>query len=231
MRRSPQLGFAFRTWGGRRRGAGRKRSSGRRSVPHRPRHAHDPRCPLHVTLRAHAGLPSLRENRLHVALREALGAASSTTFRILHYSVQRDHVHLIVEADAATGLRRGMQGFAIRAAKAVNRALGRRGRVWGDRFHARMLARPREVRNALIYVLQNWRKHLRNVRGLDPWSSAAWFTGWRQPCAVPPGRPPVARARTWLAGVGWRRFGLVGPDEVPTDARRCRARPSTDSRR
>ena len=220
MRRTPQLTLAFRTWGGRRRGAGRKRIATRRSVAHRPRPAHDPRCPAHVTLRARDGLPSLRSGRLHGPLGKAIQAASDATFRILHYSVQRDHVHLIVEADTATGLRSGMQGFAIRAAKAVNRALGRRGRVWGDRFHSHALATPREVRNALIYVLQNWRKHLRNVRGLDPWSSAAWFTGWRQPSAMPPGRPPVSRARTWLASVGWRLLGLVGADEAPRDPAR-----------
>ena len=129
--------------------------------------------------------------------------------------MQRDHVHLLVEGDGVIVLRRGVQGLSIRVAKAINRTLQRHGKVWADRFHARSLATPREVRNALVYILQNVRKHLRGVRGLDPRSSAAWFTGWRTEVVPPPGRPPIASARTWLASVGWRRHGLVGIDEAP----------------
>jgi putative transposase len=150
-----------------------------------------------------------------VAVRAAFAQASTKRFRVLHFTVQRDHVHLILEGDACCDLTRGIQGLAIRVAKAVNRALGRHGKVWDDRYHLRALATPREVRHALVYVLQNWRKHLHAVRGLDPRSSAAWFTGWRSSVTVPPGQSPVARARTWLASVGWRRYGLIGFDEVP----------------
>ena len=215
MRATRQLELPIRSWGGRRAGAGRKPNPGRRSVAHRRRPMHDPRCPVHVTLRARRDLPSLRGDRIFPTLRAALAAASRKAFRVLHYSVQHDHVHLLVEADASSSLRPGIQGLAIRVAKAVNRAIHRRGRVWSDRHHARMLATPRDVRNALIYVLQNWRKHHRNVRGLDPRSSAAWFAGWR---TTPPGvaeTPPVAEPRTWLARIGWRRGGLVGVDEAP----------------
>jgi hypothetical protein len=97
-----------------------------------------------------------------------------------------------------------------------NRVLGRHGRVWADRYHARPLTTPREVRNALVYVLQNWRKHLPGFRGFDPCSSAAWFRGWKKtaPAEVAE-RPLVAAARTWLATVGWRQLGLVGTDEAP----------------
>jgi hypothetical protein len=87
---------------------------------------------------------------------------------VLHFSVQHDHVHLLVEADGHTGLRRGIQGLAIRIAKGINRALHRHGRIWADRYHSRTLNTPREVRHALVYVLQNWRKHLSGVRGSRP---------------------------------------------------------------
>jgi hypothetical protein len=129
--------------------------------------------------------------------------------------VQADHLHLVVEADEPTGLSRGIQGLAIRAARAINRALGRRGRVWADRFHAHALKTPREVRNALVYVLNNFRKHLRGARGMDPLSSARWFGGWKE--RMPPSldRSPVARARTWLARVGWQRHGRIGLTETP----------------
>jgi putative transposase len=207
------------TWGGRRDGAGRK-PSGRRRVPHVRRAVHDGRCPVHVTLRASDGIPSLRRGDIFVVVRAAFAEASCDRFRLLHYSVQRDHVHLLVEADESNALRRGVQGLTIRAAKAVNRALCRHGTVWADRYHARGLPTPREVRHALIYVLQNWRKHFVGVRGFDPRSSAAWFGGWRMATTAPPGRSPVAAARTWLASVGWRRHGSIGIEEAPRPSSR-----------
>src|SRR5262249_9125783 len=110
---------------------------------------------------------------------------------------------------------RGCQGLAVRIAKAVNRALGRRGAVWGDRYHARWLRTPREVRAALVYVLQNWRKHVPGARGLDPRSTARGFEGWRRAPPRPAGPAPMRAPRTWLARVGWLRHGRLGVDEGP----------------
>ncbi len=228
MARRGQLELRIRTWGGRRAGAGRRPAEGRRHVPHRRREPHDPRCPLHVTMRARPGLPSLRGNRVFAAVRGALRAGSRKPFRIIEFSVQADHVHLIVGADRnALVLVRGLQGLAIRVAKAINRALGRVGRVWGDRYHARLLRRPREVRHALVYVLQNWRKHLKTVRGFDPCWSAAWFGGWRQSVALASVPSPVAMPHTWLVTVGWRRHGLIGCDEAPARPRGIHDRQAT----
>ena len=173
-----------------------------------------------MTLRACSGLPSLREGRTFVAVRGALADASGDAFRLLQFSVQADHLHLVVEADVPTGLTRRIQGLAIRVAKAINRALGRRGRVWGDRFHARSLPTPREVRNAFLYVLANWRKHVRGARGFDARSSAAWFDGWGTAVATPVGAAPVVDPRTWLARIGWRRHGPIDVDEAPRGGRR-----------
>jgi len=88
-------------------------------------------------------------------MRAALARASRRRFRLLQFSIQADHVHLIVEGDDATAFRRRIEGLAIRVAKAVNRVLRRHGRVWADRHHTRDLRTPREVRHALVYVLQN----------------------------------------------------------------------------
>ena len=200
-------------------------------MPHRRRLPHDRRCPAHVTLRAATGVPSLRDDLPFNAVRAALAAASTARFRVLHFSVQHDHLHLLVEAEEPTGFERGVRGLAIRVAKAVNRALGRAGQLWGDRYHARMLRTPREMRNALIYVLNNWRKHIPRARGLDPRSSAAWFGGWSKPPAQPTGPHPVSRARTWLAAVGWRLHGLLNVDERPAQSSTIRKPPSeSDSR-
>ena len=150
-RASRQLELVIRTWGGRRRGAGRKPAPGRRQTPHRRRTPHDPRCPVHVTLRARSGLPSLRGDAVFGAVRRAFAAASRNSFRLLQFSVQSDHLHLLAEADEPTRLTRGVQGLAIRLARAINHVLRRRGRVWDGRYHAHMLRTPREIRNALLY--------------------------------------------------------------------------------
>jgi hypothetical protein len=88
--------------------------------------------------------------------------------------------------------------------------------VWGDRYHARALGTPREVRNAIVYVLMNAKKHRRGAVGLDPCSSAWWFDGWKTPLQTgPPDRPVVELAKTWLLKTGWKRHGLIGRDERP----------------
>ena len=215
-----QLELRPRTWGGKRDGAGRKPKPGRRAVPHVRRAQHDARCPAHVTLRAGSDVPSLRDDRLLHVLQRTFRAANSARFRLLAFSIQRDHLHLEVEADGPMGFVRGMQGFAIRVAKAVNRAVGRRGSVWAGRYHARVLRTPREVRAALVYVIQNFRKHIRTAFGLDPYSSARWFTGWSTPVPPVDKASPVVAARTWLGRVGWRRAGPIHPDESPHPRRR-----------
>lgn len=221
MRTLPiQLELQPRTWGGRRLGAGRKPSGRRVGVAHRVRPDHEARHPVHVTLRAQRALPSLREARIFPVLRQALAKTSRKGLRLVAFSVQVDHVHLLVEATDGHTLGRGLQGLSIRLARAVNRVLRRRGRVWADRYHARPLGTPREVRNGLVYVLQNWRKHLSAVSGLDPCSSAAWFAGFREPMPGPRITSPVLPPRTWLAAVGWRRHGLIGIEEQPAPTRR-----------
>src|SRR6185295_11134977 len=200
-RRSTQLSLPTPCpWGGRRRGAGRKLTPGRRpGVPHRARPRHAAAHPVHVTLRTVAAVRCLRSSRVYPAVRRALTAASHANFRVIQFSVQDDHVHLIAEAEQARTLSGGVRGLAIRLARAVNRVLGRRGRVWGDRYHARALTTPRAVRHALVYVLMNFRKHQDAGTEFDPCSSAAWFAGWRAPTAATiVGPPPVAVARTWL---------------------------------
>jgi putative transposase len=170
-------------------------------------------------MRARAGLPSLRAPRLFQAIRESVRAGSRNTFRIVHFSVQGDHVHLVVEAQDAGALSSGAIGLSVRTARAINGVLGRRGSVWGDRCHTHALKTPRETRNALVYVLMNFRKHRPADRSpVDPCSSAPWFEGFRRAVPAPPGVAPTWRPRTWLATTGWRRHGLIDPAERPRPA-------------
>jgi REP element-mobilizing transposase RayT len=207
-------------WGGARAGAGRKLVAARPSPPHRPRAPHVARWPVHVTLRARLGIPSLRSTRIFSTLRVSLSASHKSAFRVVHFSVQNDHVHLVVEADAPVALVRGVQGLAGRCAKAVNRAAARRGRVWNSRYHAHALRTPTETRRGLVYVLLNFRKHLGAAPGVDARRSGPWFGGWRTPVPAPRDGVPVAAPRTWLATVGWRRAGgAIAFDERPALAR------------
>jgi REP element-mobilizing transposase RayT len=179
------------------------------------------RFPAHVTLKVRRGLRTLRDVRIVRALEATLAEACERgDFRVAQYSIQADHLHFLVEADDRTALGRGMKSIAARVARAVNRVLGRRGRVLRDRYHLRVLETPREVRRALIYVINNARKHLGarapRVGRVDPASSGPWFHGWREGIVALARSPaPVARARTWLLRVGWQRHGLLDPSEVP----------------
>jgi hypothetical protein len=133
--------------------------------------------------------------------------------------VQQDHVHAIVEGDGPDALIAGIRSLVIRIALAVKSA-ARVRKAWGDRYHARELTTPREVRHAIAYVLLNFRKHLRAPAGIDPCSSGPWFSGWA--CSPPPAAAPAptSPARTWLAATGWRRLGLIHTHEQPGSTRR-----------
>ena len=221
------------SWGGKRKGAGRKRLAARPNVPHRARPAHGAGHPVLVTLRA--GFRPLRSQHVFPTICIALYGANrggSTRFRILHSSVQWDHVHMIVEASDQRALSAGIQSVAIRVARYVNALVMRRGRFWADRWHGRALTSPRQVRNALVYVLANFRKHAkaRVAPGIDAFSSAVRFDGWHGFGAgegLPRAGPlihgslahwvVVAESKTWLGRVGWRRAGLVRVDETPRD--------------
>ena len=211
------LRLRYTGWGGRREGAGRKSGSDPR-IRHASRESFPRGVPCHVTLKVEEGVPSLRSVRLVQELEQSWGTASDRgDFRLVHYSLQANHVHLIVEATDAAALGRGMKAIGARLARAANRVFGRRGRVLADRYHMRTLRTPREVRNALRYVLLNARRHARKARGkrLDPASSARWFDGWRLGGVPSADEPAVAEARTWLLRKGWRRYGLLDPAEVP----------------
>jgi REP element-mobilizing transposase RayT len=206
------------SWGGARKNAGRKPKGKYAGIAHRARPFHEGREPVLVTERFARALPSMRDPVLGKAIADCVRESRSRTFRVIHFSIQGDHLHLIVEAGSKASLARGMQGLNIRIAKRVNGALGRSGRVWLDRYHARALSSPREVRYVIRYVLSNWLKHVDRARGIDPFSSARWFDGWAAPIPASETPCPAATPKTWLAAVGWKRLGLLRPTERPGPA-------------
>ena len=197
--------------------------SGLRPVHHVRRPPVAGRFPCHVTLRVRKGIPSLRSRRFVRAFQRSLAQACERgSFRVVHYSVQRDHVHLLVEAAGKRALGCGMRSVGARLARAVNRVFGRQGPVLFGRYHLRILRTPLEVHRALRYVLLNARKHWRERNGrkpppvrLDAASSARWFEGWVRGRPPPEERREVAHAHTWLLSAGWRRYGRIDPAGVP----------------
>jgi REP element-mobilizing transposase RayT len=223
MRRATQQTFDFPTWGGRREGAGRKTDRPRRAIPHRRREDFRPYQPVHVTQRMAAWVWNLRSERsfsvIHGALDEQRRRAD---VRAVEFSIQGNHLHLIVEAEGPRALANGMRALAIRLARGLNRMMGRRGPVFEDRYHAHVLRTPAEVRNALRYVRGNYANHATrwgeavSARWVDPYTSQAVRTprsGQTSLWAEPVTRP----AETWLLRRGGEGFALGAAGREPRD--------------
>jgi REP element-mobilizing transposase RayT len=232
----PRLDKNGQRRGGKRKGAGRPAKGKRASEWHKRRLELSGREPILVTLRIVAGVGSLRRRHMYRAVRLALIAtALRDEFRIVHFSIQGNHLHLLVEAESKTALSRGIQGFCISAAKHINAELvdetgaRRRGQVFADRYHARVITSPRQCQNALSYVLNNWRRHKEDRASfaktwrVDPYSSGINFGGWTELAdsmflfGTPPTyeRPLTCFPRTWLLRTGWMMHGLIDTGEVP----------------
>jgi len=216
-RREAQLHLDRLRHGGRREGAGRPKTS--TCVGHDARPGLPHYVPVHVTLRVDRRL-RLRSARLYRAVVRSIARAQGRFgMRVLHWSVQSGHLHMIVEATHRRSLSRGMQGLSIRMSKALNKAVERPGgTVFTDRYHVAQLRTPRQVRNALVYVLNNRRRHLRKLGRPQP--APTWVDPFGSGDPVghvfrATGPPPCAEPRTWLARTGWKRYGLVRTDEVP----------------
>ncbi|HET7787942.1 MAG TPA: transposase [Myxococcales bacterium] len=157
---------------------------------------------MHVTMRLQPGVGYLREHSRAKIVEDALRTARERFgVRIIHYSIQGNHLHLIVEAESVEALSRAMQGLSIRLAKRLNALIDRHGGVFADRYHAHPLKTPRETRRAVRYVLTNHRHHTLEylpAGWTDPLASAR-FAQQR------PGRDaPVVAPSVWLLRVGWR---------------------------
>ena len=212
------------TWGGARPGAGREKK-----LVHDPSHTtrpvHQARHPAHISVRVLPVVGRLRKRKLWQVFRTmALRAGDLDTFRVVHLSIQSNHLHMLVEGADAEAIARGIQRFLSMAARAINKLLGRRGKVFMHRYHRVDITSPRQMRNALAYVLNNWRRHREDVTTvgaenelIDPYSTAWAFDGWRDLDERPSwDRLPSAEPTTWLLRVGWRRGGpLLSVREVP----------------
>ena len=200
--------------GGKRKGAGRKPKGAKAGMSHRPRADFKKRFPVHVTIKLVAGLPSLREVEAYTIILAAFVAAKGRFgMSVIHFSVQSNHMHLIIEAEDRVAITRGLKGLQVRFARNLNKLWGRKGRVSADWYHDHVLRTPREVHNAIAYVLNNSRKHGQALADCpDPYSSGVWFPDWADLSATPtPDVSPISPPETWLGTHGWRIHGPITP--------------------
>jgi REP element-mobilizing transposase RayT len=195
-------------WGGSRPGSGRKRTAFGQNVEHRARPPHRAEIPLHVTVSSLRG--NLRTREVLALLRFQVKRVRDEAgdFRIVHYSLRADHIHLIVEAKDERALSSGMLGMLSALARAINKLHGTSGKVWKQRYHVRKLKTPFAVRQALVQVLRN-----AATGGEDSFSSSSTFDGFAG--KMPKKDYSVASARTPLLRVSWRKHGLIRANERP----------------
>ncbi len=177
---------------------------------------------LHLTLKLRRGLQSLRRGKTFEAITRSFHKYSLREgFRLVQFSVQHDHLHLIAEADSKSGLTQAMQRLMVSLARQLNfvwlKVTGKwTGRVFKERYHQHVIRNPKEVRAALLYVLRNALKHGEIRAGeQDRYSSARYFDGF---CKGRPQAPPenlIAEASAWLLTTGWRALGLIESYELP----------------
>jgi REP element-mobilizing transposase RayT len=213
--------------GGKRQGAGRKKNGRRLDHAHARRPLLSSRHPVHVVLRTLASVPRLRDRDGYRAMRRVLTRyLGLDDFRVVHLSLQHNHIHLLVEAENQNVLARRMQSFAINAARAINKSNRAYGKVFAYRYHATQITTARYARHALAYVLNNWRHHREDAAHidaikarLDPYASGISFTGWINETrfACPSGYTPlpVSPAQTSLLAFEWKRYGLIDEWERP----------------
>jgi REP element-mobilizing transposase RayT len=193
-----QLELRTPTWGGRREGAGRKPlPEGKRRVSHLARERFEKATPAHVTLRVAPHVWNLRSARSFRRIVRAFAAHRGRyPLRLIEFTVQGNHLHLVVEADSNLALSRGMQGLAIRIARALNAMMNRQGRVFADHYHSRLLRTPTELARAIAYVLGNAAHHS-GRRNADPFASSGIALEVRARALEAP--------QTRLLRIGWRR--------------------------
>jgi REP element-mobilizing transposase RayT len=209
-------------------------------VPEAPRrrghrHVARPRVrastPVHIGIKVRHGTWNLRSRRAFRILREAFVASQQKIrFRLIGYSVQGNHVHLIAEGDDTYAISRAMRGISIRVARRLNRLMGTKGKVIPIRYFMRVLRTPLQVKRALAYVLNNFRRHAAQwgeVVGstwIDPYSSGLWFDGWSRMHTrtrdgpvdpLPMLDPGIVEPRSQVLREGWKVHGLIELSHVP----------------
>jgi REP element-mobilizing transposase RayT len=216
-----QLEMVLNGWGGRRAGAGRKRDPKARDPMHVVRPVHVARHPLHVVIRTLPDVPRLRSAEMLHAIRRGIANTRGAIegFRVCHLSIQHNHVHFVIEARDGEARTRGMLSLTVALANAINREADRHGKVFAYRYHATAITTPRQMRNTLSYVLNNWRHHREDLQSAaaraatyDWYATASRCDHWSSSKKVVCAGFAVSPPQTWLLATGWwKMHGPIAP--------------------
>ena len=209
MKTSKQFSFTIKVRGGKRRGAGRKKRL-ENEPKHTARRLVNARTPQHLTIRMAQGLPSLRSPKFSRVFTSAIVRARAFGLHIREFAIESNHLHLIAETDFSESLAKGMASLCARITWWMRKF--RKGRIFAGRFHSQALGSPRQVKNALRYVLFNHAKHLGVKPFVDVYSSASSFERlyeleptFRSKKRMTLLRFCLGKPTSWLLSVGWLR--------------------------
>lgn len=180
---------------------------------------------MHVTMRRVPNLPSFRQQRVGELVLRQMRRLADELFQIVHFSIQNNHLHFLVEGRDREIVIRKLQGLMVSFAKRLNALLGgRRGKVWADRYYRRDVVTTREMHNVLRYVFGNGKKHGEipaDAIMLDPYSTAWLFDGWDIDFEKPKNGDhwPRPAPRTRLLKIDWITHGLLKVKGAPRTMR------------
>jgi hypothetical protein len=217
LRKLKQLEMkGLKGWGGKRKGAGRKNQTG--TINHLKRERVNSKTPIHVTMKLRHGLPDIQCPEMHEKFKAGALKAKALGLRVVHYTVEWDHIHMLLECSNNKALSQGMKSLGASFGRAIRKFAGGKGRVFKERFHMRVLKTPTEVRNAMAYVLTNTSKHHKMAPGPTPYSSGMYFSEWKKLLGRRAGpnlrefvpltsKLPefLCEPKSWLAREGWRK--------------------------
>jgi hypothetical protein len=126
--------------------------------------------PLHLTIKLIRA--DIQNKAILKALRHAIFRARLQGLRVIHYSLEHDHIHLYAESSDNKILGKAMKALGGSLVKRINKHFLSKGRCYKTRYHLRILRSATEVKNVINYILKNGIKHRRTKSVIDPYNSA-----------------------------------------------------------
>lgn len=130
---------------------------------------------LHLTIKVRENKADIKNKQVLKILHYAIRRSRIKGLRIIHYTLEYNHIHLLVEAADKQTVHQGMQSFGITFAKKINAIKRLKGTVYKHRYHLRKINSPRELKNVLYYIFNNGIHHKRTSTVLDPYNTLPAF--------------------------------------------------------
>lgn len=151
------------------RNAGRKAIHDK-GIRHTPREVISKPSPLHLTVKLKRA--DIQNKVVLRILKHAIYRSRLQGVRVVHFSLEHDHVHLYVECGNNFVLGKAMKAFGVTFVRGINKFKRSKGQLYKYRYHLRILKSAREVKNVINYILKNGIKHGRTLKVINPYNSA-----------------------------------------------------------